>query len=254
MKIAAFLTAALIGLSAVAQPKIVAHRGHWRTAGSAQNSIASWHKADSVGVYGAEMDVWMNADGGLVVNHDQTFKGVNMVNAKFAESTAVILDNGENLPSLDKYLATVAATPGNTRLVLEMKSLPTLEREDIAVAKIVDALKYYRLLDRTDIIAFSINACLEFKKQLPPYVPVYYLDGDLAPKTLKALGLAGADYHYNVIYKNPEWVKQAHDLGLKVNVWTVDKIEDMKKLIDMGVDFITTNEPELLKDVLAGKK
>ena len=147
------------------------------------------------------MDVWMNADGGLVVNHDQTFKGVNMVNAKFAESTAVILDNGENLPSLDKYLATVAATPGNTRLVLEMKSLPTLEREDIAVAKIVDALKYYRLLDRTDIIAFSINACLEFKKQLPPYVPVYYLDGDLAPKKLKALGLAGADYHYNVIYK-----------------------------------------------------
>ena len=77
MKIAAFLTATLIGLSAVAQPKIVAHRGHWRTAGSAQNSIASWHKADSVGVYGAEMDVWMNADGGLVVNHDQTFKGVN---------------------------------------------------------------------------------------------------------------------------------------------------------------------------------
>ena len=135
MKIAAFLTATLIGLSAVAQPKIVAHRGHWRTAGSAQNSIASWHKADSVGVYGAEMDVWMNADGGLVVNHDQTFKGVNMVNAKFAESTAVILDNGENLPSLDKYLATVAATPGNTRLVLEMKSLPTLEREDIALPK-----------------------------------------------------------------------------------------------------------------------
>ena len=89
---------------------------------------------------------------------------------------------------------------------------------------------------------------------MPPYVPVYYLDGDLAPKKLKALGLAGADYHYNVIYKNPEWVKQAHDLGLKVNVWTVDKIEDMKKLIDMGVDFITTNEPELLKDVLAGKK
>ncbi|MDE6609708.1 MAG: glycerophosphodiester phosphodiesterase, partial [Muribaculaceae bacterium] len=153
MKIAAFIAAALIGLTAVAQPKIVAHRGHWRTAGSAQNSIASWQKADSVGVYGSEMDVWMNADGGLVVNHDQTFKGVNMVNATFNEATAVILDNGENLPSLDKYLATVAATPGDTRLVLEMKSLPSLVREDEAVAKIVDALRYYHLIDRTDIIA-----------------------------------------------------------------------------------------------------
>lgn len=254
MKIAAFLTAALISLTAVAQPKIVAHRGHWRTAGSAQNSIASWQKADSVGVYGSEMDVWMNADGGLVVNHDQTFKGVNMVNATFNEATAVILDNGENLPSLDKYLATVAATPGNTRLVLEMKSLPSLVREDEAVDKIVDALKYYHLIDRTDIIAFSINACIAFKKALPPHVPVYYLDGDLTPGKLKALGLAGADYHYNIIYKHPEWVKQAHDLGLKVNVWTVDKVEDMKKLIDMDVDFITTNEPELLRQVLDGKK
>ena len=71
MKLTAFLAAALIGLSAVAQPKIVAHRGYWRAPGSAQNSIASWNKADSVKVYGSEMDVWMNADGGLVVNHDQ---------------------------------------------------------------------------------------------------------------------------------------------------------------------------------------
>ncbi|MDE6543919.1 MAG: glycerophosphodiester phosphodiesterase, partial [Muribaculaceae bacterium] len=74
------------------------------------------------------------------------------------------------------------------------------------------------------------------------------------PRKLKALGLDGADYHYNVIYKNPEWVQQAHDLGMKVNVWTVDKVEDMKKLIDMNVDFITTNEPVLLQEVLDGKK
>lgn len=254
MKLTTLFAAALIGLSAVAQPKIVAHRGHWRTAGSAQNSITAWHKADSVGVYGAELDVWLTADDGLVVNHDQTFKGVNMVNATFDQATAVVLDNGENLPSLDQYLSTVAATPGNTRIVLEMKSLPSLVREDISAAKIVDALKYYHLIDRTDIIAFSINACIAFKKLLPPDVEVYYLDGDLAPKKLKALGLAGADYHYNVLYAHPEWVQQSHDLGLKVNVWTVDKVEDMKKVIEMGVDFITTNEPELLQQVLDGKK
>lgn len=40
-----------------------------------------------------------------------------------------------------------------------------------------------------------------------------------------------------VLRKNPEWVKQAHDLGLEVNVWTVDSEEDMKYFIGLGVDY-----------------
>ena len=55
-----------------------------------------------------------------------------------------------------------------------------------------------------------------------------------------------------VIKKHPEWVKQAHDLGLKVNVWTVNKEEDMQAMLDLGVDFITTNNPVELK-ALIGK-
>ena len=41
-----------------------------------------------------------------------------------------------------------------------------------------------------------------------------------------------------VIEKHPEWVKEAHDLGMKVNVWTVNKEDMMKKLIDRKVDYI----------------
>lgn len=51
-------------------PKIVAHRGYWKTEGSAQNSIRSLVKADSIGVYGSEFDVWLSADDKLIVNHD----------------------------------------------------------------------------------------------------------------------------------------------------------------------------------------
>ena len=52
------------------------------------------------------------------------------------------------------------------------------------------------------------------------------------------------DYHYNVILnKHPEWVKEAHQQGMKVNVWTVNKEDMMKKLIDMKVDYITTDQP-----------
>ena len=44
--------------------------------------------------------------------------------------------------------------------------------------------------------------------------------------------------------------QRSHDLGLKVNVWTVDEVEDMKWLIEQKVDFITTNEPVILQEEL----
>ena len=69
-------------------------------------------------------------------------------------------------------------------------------------------------------------------------------------KSIKKLGLAGIDYSMKVLRKNPEWVKQAHDLGLEVNVWTVDEEADMKYFIDLGVDYITTDYPERLQALL----
>ena len=64
------------------------------------------------------------------------------------------------------------------------------------------------------------------------------------------MGINGIDYHYIVIEKHPEWVKEAHDLGMKVNVWTVNKEDMMKKLIDRKVDYITTDQPLELKKLL----
>ncbi len=239
----------MLALAAAAQPKVVAHRGYWRHAGSAQNSLAAFNKADSIGVYGAEIDVWMTADGRLVVNHDKVFKGVDMENDTYDTIRRVRLDNGEVLPDLDEYLRLVQSKPG-TRLVLEMKSLTDLRREDECAAKIVDALRRYGLLERTDIIAFSINACLAFKKLCPVGLPIYYLEGDLDLAKLGRLGLSGLDCHHSIILAHPEWVDIAHKAGLKVNAWTVDNADTMRKLINLGVDFITTNEPELLQAVI----
>ena len=90
---------------------------------------------------------------------------------------------------------------------------------------------------------------MAFKKLIPD-TKIYYLNGDLAPKSIKKLGLAGIDYSMKVLRKNPEWVKQAHDLGLEVNVWTVDEEADMKYFIDLGLDYITTDYPERLQALL----
>ena len=188
MKRFAFFTVFTLAMCTMvcAQVKVVAHRGYWTTPGSAQNSIASITKADAIGAFGSEFDVWMTTDGKLVVNHEKSFKGVNMETTPFAEIRKVYLDNGEQLPTLDEYLKHAAANT-KTRLVLEMKSLTDIKREDEAAAKIVKALKKYKVLDRTDIIAFSINACLTFKKLLPD-TKIYYLEGDMEPKKIKRLG------------------------------------------------------------------
>ena len=241
----------LTGSAAVAaQPKVISHRGYWTAPNSAQNSLASFTKADSVGVFGSEIDVWLTADNKLIVNHDRKYKGtdIDMEKSTLKEITSIVLPNGENIPTLDAYLRLVAAKP-DTRLILEMKSLSDLKREDLAAEKIVKALRKYNLLDRTDIIAFSINACLAFKKLMPDG-RIFYLNGDLAPRSIKKLGLTGIDYSMSVLRKNPKWVEQAHKEGLEVNVWTVDTEEDMRYFIDLGVDYITTDYPERLQALL----
>ena len=241
----------LTGSAAVAaQPKVISHRGYWTAPNSAQNSLASFTKADSVGVFGSEIDVWLPADDKLIVNHDRVYKGtdINMEKSTLKEITSIVLPNGENIPTLDAYLRLVATKP-NTRLILEMKSLSDLKREDLAAEKIIKALRKYNLLDRTDIIAFSINACLAFKKLMPDG-RIFYLNGDLAPRSIKKLGLTGIDYSMSVLRENPKWVEQAHKEGLEVNVWTVDTEEDMRYFIDLGVDYITTDYPERLQALL----
>ena len=235
--------------AASAQPRIIAHRGHWRTAGSAQHSLASFVKADSLGVYGSEMDVWLTADGKLIVNHDRIYRGIDMERSTARTIRSIVLPNGERIPTLDEYLRTVRAHPG-TRLVLELKSLADPKREDEAAAKIVRKIRRYGLEERTDYIAFSINACLAFRKEAPE-ARVWYLEGDLAPHRIAPLGFAGIDYSQEILHAHPEWVDEAHAQGLEVNVWTVDTEEEMRYFIAQGVDFITTNEPELLRRILA---
>ena len=231
-----------------AQVRVVAHRGYWTLPGAAQNSLTALSFANKAGVFASEFDVWMIKDNKLVVNHDKKFKGIDMENATLSQVRRIKLDNNEQLPTLNEYLE-FALKNTNIRLILEMKSSFDIIKEDKAVRRIVKSLRKYDLIERTDIIAFSINACLTFKKMLPNS-KIYYLGGDLPPKKIKSMGLAGLDYSIKVLKQHPEWIKEAHQLGLEVNVWTVDKKEDMLFFINLEVDYITTNYPELLQKLL----
>ena len=235
-----------------AQVKVIAHRGYWTTEGSAQNSIASILKANEIKAYGSEFDVWLSKEGELYVNHDRMFKGIDIYADSYKEIRAVKLKNGEPIPTLKEFLK-ASKKHTDLRLILEMKSLPTPEEENAAVGKIVKAVKKYKLLERTDFIAFSMHACLAFRTLLPE-AHIYYLGSDEIPQKIKGLGLTGIDYSMKSLKAHPEWIEQAHQLGLKVNVWTVNKEKDMRYFIAQGVDFITTNEPELLQRMISEGK
>ena len=237
-----------IALTANGQ-EVICHRGYWNTEGSAQNSIRSLVKADSINAWGSEFDVWMTADGVLVVNHDETFNGVTIEIAKWKQLKNMRLANGEPLPTLDQMLE--CGKKLHTRLILEMKPHTSREQEKEAAKKIVKMVKKKGLQDRIEYITFSYQGMKNLKELAPEGTPVYYLNGELSPSQLAELDVAGIDYSINVMRENPQWIDEAHSLGMKVNVWTVNSDRDMEWCINYGVDFITTNAPELLQQKLA---
>lgn len=252
MKTIIFIVSLMVNATVLsAQTKVIAHRGFWDTPGSAQNSVAALVKADSIRCYGSEFDVWLTADDVLVVNHDPRFKGRKMETSTAAELTSLKLSNGETLPTLKDYFNKAKELPG-IKLILELKPHSTSKRETEAIKRIIKMVDEYGFQDRIEYISFSLNAVKEFIR-LSPGTPVYYLNGELSPAELKAIGSAGPDYSLGPIKKNSHWIKEAHNLGLKVNVWTINKDSDMRWLIDQGVDFITTNDPLLLQRILTEK-
>jgi len=243
--------AAVLGCAPVlaATPKVIAHRGYWKTDGSAQNSIRSLVKADSVGCYASEFDVWMSKDGEIMVNHDASFNGVVLETSWAHKIHDQKLANGEKLPYLKDYLAEAVKHP-NMRLVLELKLHDSNNNEKEAIKRILSLVKEYNLEDRTDYITFSKYGFQNIIKYAPKGTEVYYLSGDYIPEQVKYMGGAGIDYSIKALRKHPEWIKRCQELGMKVNVWTVDKPEDMQWCIEQGVDFITTNKPEELQKML----
>ncbi len=244
-KLIVMAAACLMTLAAAAQTKIVAHRGYWDCAGSAQNSITSLMLSDKIGCYGAEFDVHLTKDNVIVVHHDPNVGKIDIQTSDYKALKKATLKNGETIPTLEQYLD--AGKNLNCKLVLEIKQQKMQSHEDSLVRQAVDMVKAKGLLDKTVWISFSGKAC-ELIHQLLPDAHIQYLNGDWDPKTAKAKGMSGIDYEQKIMALHPEWIKESHDLGLVVNVWTVNDLNVINDFIKAGVDFITTNAPvEALK-------
>ncbi len=241
----------LMASSAMAQVKVIAHRGYWNSPGAAQNSIASMRNAQKAGAWGSEFDVHITTDGVIVVNHDDDIHGVITEDAKYEDIKNMKLANGETISTLSEYLKE-GKKLAPMQLILEIKAHQTPEREDRCVKACLDLVKAAGMEKQVDYISFSMHACEEVVKQ-NPQAKVYYLGSDVPPDIIKQKGFAGIDYYGGALVKNPAWIKQSHDLGMKVNVWTIDEMKAIQQCVNSGVDFITTDKPEEAKKIAEGK-
>lgn len=249
--------AAMLSLSSCGsqrQVAIVAHRGYWQCeqGGNSHNSIASLSAAQDLGFWGSEFDVNMTKDGELMVFHDGSVAGMAFCEHDAADFAEVRLNNGEKIPTLDEYLTQFEKNK-DCRLVFELKWHPTYEMEKKAVEASIQKLKDHGLFDpkQTIFISFSFSQCVLFSQMAPGFT-VQYLGSDEAhnPKVCFENGLDGIDTNYGKFYNDSTWYSRARANSMNVNVWTVDNVDDMRKMVEMGADYITTNKPEECRALL----
>ena len=235
-------------------PKIICHRGYWNTAGSAQNSIASLAKAQELQqqygdvIYGSEFDVWITTDNVVVLNHDPTIGGVNIENNTYDAIKEKTLSNGEKIPTFASFLEQ-GRKNANVKLICEIKTHSNLANNNRVVDAVVDMVEAAGMQDCVEYIAFSWDNCLRLR-QLAPYAVVGYLNGDRNPQALDNAGVKCMDYEMSVWRSNNLWVQQVRNLGMVSNAWTVNNTADMQYFLGLGVDFITTDDPVQLKNLL----
>ena len=231
---------------------VVAHRGAWKKNKLPENSIASLNEAVRIGCTGSEFDVHLTADDSLVVNHDAHYAGLTIEKSTYAQLAATKLPNGEMLPTVYTYLQ-AGMQQTKTRLVLEIKpSLISKERGQYLAEKVVTLVKQLKAEPWIMYISFDYDI-LKKVLELQPDAETAYLNGDKTPEQLAADKISGLDYHFAVFKKNNGWIANAQKLNLSLNAWTVNNADDMQLLINNKFDYITTNEPELLFDVIDKK-
>jgi glycerophosphoryl diester phosphodiesterase len=228
---------------------VIAHRGAWKNTGVPENSIAALHHAIRLGCWGSEFDVHMSVDSVPFILHDHSIQEIHIEKTSASELRKIQLSNGETLPTLEEYLR-AGKSQNKTRLILEIKSSSINKERSLALAaKCVEMVHKENVASITEYIAFDFDVCKKVKS-IDPAAIVTYLNGDKSPEELAAAGLDGLDYHFSILKKNELWLQDAHLRKLITNAWTVNDEETMKWLIDRNINFITTNEPEKLIQLL----
>ena len=237
-------------------PQIVANGGyHTHASSGAKNSMSALKAALKLKVYGSECDVNLTKDGEvLVVQSGWHPNGKANPKADVQRSSAkkmleIPYTNGEYVSTLEDCLKRVAKKP-TTKLILDLKSQATIQRETELVEKVLAIVEKTGMQQNVEYLAAHPWVAFELAKKAPEGSKIAYLGNDYDPGYVKAMGCNSLDYNIKIWKKKKNWIKQAHKLGLVVNAWVVNKEEDIRWCITNGVDIITTDEPVLAKKIV----
>lgn len=231
------------------QALMVAHRGV--SSLERENSLAAFIAAGNRSYFGIETDIHRTSDGSFVIIHDSMTGRVSPTDINVEECTpeelaAVRLYGYDgktpradlSLPSLADYIAVCRRY--DKTAVLELKSDFTVD-ELRHMCEEIEAQEY---LSRVVFISFIFDNLLRLR-EIRPDQAAQYLRTDANKEELIALVKKhhiDLDVHFDMITK--DFVDACHKEGIKVNVWTVDNPEIADRVIEAGVDFVTTNRLE----------
>ena len=246
----------------------VAHRG--ASAYAPENTLAAVREGINMDSDLIEVDVQRTKDGELVLIHDTNLARTTDVEqvypdrapwrvADFTYDEILQLDAGswkspkyagEKIPTLTETIEVIRRSSAG--LLLEVKAPELYPGIEAEIARTMRALPGYveSAVAAELLVVQSFNfSSMAIFKELEPTVPVGLL-GTPAATQLPELA-AWADqinpHHKSV---GADYVEAVHEAGMDCLVWTVDAVPDMDRAIDMGVDGVITNRPDVFEQVL----
>ena len=245
-------------------PLLIAHRGE---AGIApENTVAAFDLAWKSGVKAVELDCRLTKDKKIICLHDANTKrtsGVDLVVSKTDSARLRQLDvgkwkdakyAGEKIPFLADVIASL---PSDCMILCEVKT------DSAILPYLKEVLENSTNRSRVTIISFHVDVCSGIKKMLPSQRVYLLKQAPKNPDTGKFMPydedelldicrkhkLDGLDLKHTMMTQ--AFIRRANAHGLKVFVYTCDKLADVQRAIDIGAEEITTNRAASILQELA---
>ncbi len=234
-------------------PIAFAHRGGASEA--PENTMPAFEHAVRLGYRYLETDAHVTSDGVLVAFHDDRLDRVTdrtgvIAELPWSEVRQAKVDGREPVPLLEDLLT---AWP-DVRVNIDPK------RDEVA-EPLAATIVRTRSVDRVCVGAFSDRRIATVQARVGPALCTSMGPRQVAHLLAASRGLPGAKrlrspcaqvptHQVRVPLVTPRFVETAHRLGVQVHVWTIDDRDEMTRLLDLGVDGIMTDRPQVLKDLL----
>tara|TARA_R110002096_G_scaffold150411_6_gene312354 strand:+ start:3911 stop:4582 length:672 start_codon:yes stop_codon:yes gene_type:complete len=219
---------------------MIGHRGAMGCA--PENTLLSIHKAIELGADWVEIDVHCVADKLLVIHDETVDRTTNgrgkLIDYSFEELRALDAGLGQRIPTLQEVLE---VTVGKVGLNIELKGLGTGKVLTSLLKKTPETYKNKML------VSSFLMPELEQVVRLNQHVKIGVLAGNNINESIAwATKLKAFSIHLRLQKVTPKWIDRAHDLGLKVYVYTVNKVVQIRRMKELGVDGVFSDYPNRL--------